>query len=75
MKRFEDRRLELYAFVRVFLCHFPQTATCAQIKVSHEFAVVTLLPLQVSKRFMDKTQKERILYALQRLERHVGKVS
>lgn len=30
---------------------------------------------QVSKRFMDKTQKERILHALQRLEQNVGKVS
>ncbi|KAM7445847.1 hypothetical protein ABFA07_005819 [Porites harrisoni] len=31
-----------------------------------------LLP-QVSKRFMDKTQKERILLALQRLEQNLGK--
>lgn len=28
----------------------------------------------MSKRFMDKTQKERILHALQRLEQNVGKV-
>lgn len=33
-----------------------------------------LLP-QVSKRFMDKTQKEIILHALQRLEQNVGKES
>ncbi|XP_067039067.1 PACRG-like protein [Acropora muricata] len=33
-----------------------------------------LLP-QVSKRFMDKTHKERILHALQRLEQNVGKES
>lgn len=33
-----------------------------------------LLP-QVSKRFMDKSQKERILHALQRLEQNVGKES
>ena len=29
---------------------------------------------QVSKRFMDKTQKERVLHALQRLEQNIGKV-
>lgn len=33
-----------------------------------------MLHLQVSKRFMDKTQKERILLALQRLEQNLGKV-
>ena len=33
-----------------------------------------MLHLQVSKRFMDKTHKERILLALQRLEQNLGKV-
>lgn len=33
-----------------------------------------MLHFQVSKRFMDKTQKERILLALQRLEQNLGKV-
>lgn len=34
----------------------------------------TLLP-HVSRRFMDKTLKERIVYALQEIERNCGRVS
>lgn len=44
------------------------------ISILNIVITIKLLLFQVSKRFMDKTQKERILHALQRLEQNVGKV-